>query len=153
MVELAMANTMKNFSNTSTVLLGAVMLFMLGCLQPSDSEKSQTYPCTYEVYSQFDGDAVITACDGLGNVYPYGFVRHGNGISPAATFLYPRQKQFPPKFRIRWRTIQTDLDGTKENSAEYVQELSFPQMEKGSEGDLRFNLSKENEWSLRFVPK
>ena len=137
--------------NLKTVVLAVLLAFFfsIGCDQ--DPSVSDTYPCKYVVYSDLDTDAAITSCEGIGSAYPDGFVRRNSQRSPTKVFFFPRQRSFPKSFRIKWKTIQDTEDGTNEKSEEYVQELEVPSMEKGSEGELRLDLSEENEWSLKFV--
>lgn len=118
------------------VILAAVCL--AGCsFEPSHAN---TYPCHFGVYSRFDRTVYIERCEGIGSVYPDGYVTKTTGPAPSSTFFFPRQRWLPERIRIHWR-IETDR---------FTQDIDFPQVEKGSDGMLRLELSEDNIWSLSF---
>lgn len=139
-----------NKSQCSSLLLLTAIL-IAGC--KSQENPLDTYPCTMVVYSHFDSDVIISECEGIGNVYPHGIIKRNSNRSPSAVFIFPRQSYYPKRLTIKWRKRAQGEKISDHRSAELSQELEVPQIEKGIDGELQFELSQDNVWSLKFVPK
>ncbi|MEI8383782.1 MAG: hypothetical protein WCJ09_26950 [Planctomycetota bacterium] len=135
--------------------VGCVTLVIVNAVAGCSDSLTSTYSTTYSVTSSSPGPVIVTAWDGMpslvnpgvGIVYPSQEIDGGT--------FYPRQDHIPGKVVIVWH-LQTDRtkywreDKPKEVFRQEVKMAGV--IPKGERGRTVFNIDKNGNWTVRFVP-